>query len=115
LHTYAGGIAMGLLAGLLMFGAVQIAGRVVPKRWRWFDRLASGPKARLLSQSLVSGVVGGVSHILLDSFMHQEMNPLWPVVDGNVLTGTIGLAALHAGLALSAFFGLVLWLLLRNA
>jgi len=115
LHTYAGGIAMGLLAGLLMFGVVQTARRVLPARWRWVERVASTPRPRLLSQSLFAGVIGGVSHILLDSFMHDDMNPLWPIVNGNVLVGTIGVATLHIGLALTGFFGLVLWLLLRES
>ncbi|MBC8356693.1 MAG: DUF4184 family protein [Planctomycetes bacterium] len=115
LHTYAGGIAMGLLAGLLMFGVVQLACRLLPARSRWIECVTSTPRPRLLSQSLVAGVIGGVSHVLLDSFMHHDMNPLWPIVDGNPLAGTIGVATLHIGLVLAGFFGLVLWLLLRES
>lgn len=69
----------------------------------------------MLAQSLVAGVIGGASHILLDSFMHHDMNPFWPIVDGNALAGTLTVATLHIGLAVTAFFGLVLWLLLQES
>lgn len=115
LHTYVGGIAMGLLAGLLIFGIVQVSRRIGPARWLWVRRLELTPRCRLLSQSLVAGTIGGVSHILLDSFMHHDMNPLWPVIEGNALAGAIGVPILHIGLALTGVFGLVLWLLLRES
>jgi membrane-bound metal-dependent hydrolase YbcI (DUF457 family) len=98
-----------------MFVVVPSARRIPPARWGWVQQVASTPRPRLLSQSLVAGVIGGVSHIFLDSFMHRDMNPLWPLIDGNVLAGTIGVGTLHIGLALSGFFGLVLWFLLRES
>lgn len=115
LHTYVGGIAMGLVAGLLMFGVIQILCRVLPAHSRWVERVIQTPKRRLLWQSLVAGLIGGVTHILLDSFMHAEMNPFWPFVDGNTLTGMISMGALHIGLAAIGFFGLIFWLLLRES
>lgn len=115
LHTYVGGVAMGLLAGLLMFGIVQTTRHVLPAHFRWVKELNCAPRWKLLRQSLFAGVIGGVSHILLDSFMHEEMNPFWPFVDGNVLAGTISVARLHIGLAVSGFFGLIFWLLLRES
>ena len=59
-------------------------------------------------------MVGGVTHIFLDSLMHRDMHPFWPFVEGNALAGVIGGGALHLGLAVMGFFGLVLWLLLRE-
>ena len=115
LHTYAGGIAIGLLAGLLMFGVVKTLCRVLPADSIWGERVAKTPKRRLLWQSLVAGLIGGVTHILLDSFMHAEMNPFWPFVDGNALTGMITMRALHIGLAVIGFFGLIFWMLLRES
>ena len=105
---------MGLLAGLLMFGVVQAVSRVLPGHSRWGERIRQTPKGRMFWQSLIAGLIGGVSHILLDSFMHAEMNPFWPFVDGNALVGMISMRALHIGLAAVGFFGLIFWLFLRE-
>nr|WP_299461374.1 DUF4184 family protein [uncultured Gimesia sp.] len=115
LHTYVGGIAMGVVAGLLMFGVVQMVRRVLPASSSWGERLAKTPRRRLLWQSLVAGLIGGVSHILLDSLMHEEMNPFWPLAEGNTLVGLISVPALHIALAAIGFFGLIFWLLLRES
>lgn len=115
LHTYAGGITAGLVAGLLMFGVVQIIRRMLPADSRWGERLAQTPRRQLLRQSLAAGLIGGVSHILLDSLMHAEMNPFWPLADGNGLAGMISVPALHITLAAMGFFGLIFWLLLRES
>ena len=68
-----------------------------------------------LIASLVSPVLGGVSHILLDSFMHRDMRPLWPFTNGNALLGVIDIGTLHIALAASGFFGLMFWLLLADS
>ncbi len=114
LHTYLGGIAMGVVAGLLMFVVVQMVRRVLPADSRWGERLAQTPGRLLLWQSLLVGLIGGVSHILLDSLMHEEMNPFWPLAEGNALAGTVSVLALHIALAVIGFFGLIFWLLLRE-
>lgn len=105
---------MGVLAGLVMFGTVQMIRRLLPADSRWRERLAETPRRLLLSQSLLAGVIGGVSHILLDSLMHEEMNPFWPLAEGNALVGIISVPALHITLAAIGFFGLIFWLLLRE-
>lgn len=115
LHTYVGGLAMGLLAGLLMWVVVQVWCRVLPAYSRWGEWIKQTPKRFLLMQSLIAGVIGGVVHILLDSIMHAEMNPFWPFVEGNTLAGMISMRALHIGLAAMGFFGLMFWLLLRDS
>lgn len=106
---------MGLLAGLLMFGVVQALTRVLPAHSRWGERIRQTPNRRLLWQSLIAGLIGGVTHILLDSLMHAEMHPFWPLMDGNALAGLISMRALHIGLAAVGFFGLIFWLFLRES
>lgn len=115
LHTYVGGITMGVIAGLLMFGVVQISRRVLPVDSRWVKALAQTSTGMQLRQSLFAGLIGGVSHILLDSLMHNDMNPFWPFVEGNALAGILSVATLHIGLAICGFFGLVFWFLLRES
>ena len=115
LHTYVGGFAAGLVAGLLMFGISQVAGRVIPARWQWIESLPPTPRRILIFESLVAGVIGGISHIVLDSFMHHDMNPFWPFSEGNALAGRIGVGVLHIGLAISGFLGVTAWLFLRGS
>ena len=47
--------------------------------------------------------------------MHNDMNPLWPLADGNSLSGPIGTGPLHIGLALAGFFGAIRRLLLNQS
>lgn len=114
LHTYVGGVTMGLLAGLLMWGIVQVWCRVLPTHSRWGEWIKQTPKQLLLTQSLIAGLIGGVVHILLDSFMHAEMNPFWPFLEGNALAGMLSMRVLHIGLAAMGFFGLMFWLFDRK-
>ena len=114
LHTYVGGLAAGLVAGLIMFGVSQIVRRFVPARWSCVERLTRTPGRTLVAESLLAGCVGGVSHIVFDSFMHHDMNPFRPFAEGNALAGSVGVGTLHVGLALTGFFGVAVWLLLRD-
>ena len=43
----------------------------------------------------VGGLVGGLSHPLLDSVMHSDLEPFWPVSAANPLLDVIGLGSLH--------------------
>lgn len=114
LHTYIGGSLAGILAGLVMWGIVLAFVRLMPAASRWKTRLKQTPKTRLLFQSLLAGFIGGISHVFLDSLMHDDMHPFWPFVSGNALTGMISVSALHIGLGLLGLFSLILWLLLRE-
>lgn len=114
LHTYLGGSAAGLIAGLLMWGTVLFIARLFPASSCWKQRLAQTSRMRLLNQSLLAGLVGGLSHVFLDSLMHDDMHPLWPFVTGNTLAGSISVAALHGGLGLLGLFAIILWLFLRD-
>lgn len=114
LHTYVGGIAMGLVAAAGTCVAAAVAMRMLRFKPQWLERLRSTPAGTLLREAVVAGLVGGVSHILLDSCMHQDMNPLWPFASGNALAGIVTVRTLHVSLAAAGFFGIVLWLLGRE-
>lgn len=114
LHTYVGGAGIGILAGVLMFATMKLLRRCRINS----DHFASGlttTKSAMLGQSLIAGLVGGVSHILLDSLMHRDMRPWWPLSDENGLAGMVSVGSLHGGCALAGLFGLVLLLLLRDS
>lgn len=98
-----------------MFGFVQLLRRLLSAESRWGKRWLLITPRRLLGQSLIAGVIGGISHVFLDSLMHAEMHPFWPFAEGNGLVGLISVPALHIALAAVGLLGLVLWLFLRES
>ena len=59
-------------------------------------------------------LIGAWSHLLLDSFMHDDIKPLSPFSDSNVLLGTLPIATLHTICVVSGFIGLLAMLMLRD-
>ena len=48
-----------------------------------------------LPQVALGAALGAWSHVLLDSVMHDDIQPLWPFSDANPLLGAIPLGPLH--------------------
>lgn len=107
-HTYVAGIGLGLLAGVGTFGVMQLADRTLAAAG-FVTTKKSSPKLETLRDYLIAGLLGGVSHIFLDSCMHHDMHPLWPFVAGSPLAGVIGVGTLHLGLAVMGLLGAFLW------
>jgi len=112
LHTYA--------------GSTLAAGVVVLLAWRlplfatgaWNRRVAReglpgwGLAPRPERAALVAGaLLGAWSHVLLDSLMHADMDPLAPWSQGNGLLGALSLAWLNAFCVGSGLLGLGLLVL----
>jgi len=112
LHTYLGGVVIGFLAGLLVYLAVWSL------RVAWASSIARSsqiPRRRTsMIQSLAAGFLGGVSHVFLDSIMHRDVQPLWPLSTENAAFRLVSTGSLHMACIFSGFFGLVFWLLLRQ-
>jgi membrane-bound metal-dependent hydrolase YbcI (DUF457 family) len=62
---------------------------------RAFSRNDARPAELALWPSIAGGVLGGLSHPLLDAIMHPDVQPLMPFLAGNALLGMVGLGALH--------------------
>ncbi|MFY9315962.1 MAG: hypothetical protein WAO95_10430 [Burkholderiales bacterium] len=114
LHTYLGAT----LAGLAAAGAKPLCelalriwnSRLSPAQAHWLgapDRIA-------WTAALCGGLLGGWSHVLLDSLMHADMRPLAPWDERNALLFAVHLDTLYLGCALAGVFGVGL-LLLRRA
>lgn len=56
----------------------------------------------------VSAFIGSFSHIVLDSFMHADMNPLSPFSESNVLLGIVSLSTLHLACMVPGI-GAIIW------
>jgi membrane-bound metal-dependent hydrolase YbcI (DUF457 family) len=90
LHREAHSLPVAGLVGIYAGLAVRLVGR----------RLLSSPNAMLQSEvrmwpALVGGLVGGLSHPLLDAVMHADLQPFWPVSAANPLLSVVGLWQLH--------------------
>ncbi|WP_026973353.1 hypothetical protein [Aliagarivorans marinus] len=59
----------------------------------------------------VSAFIGSYSHILLDSVMHSDMLPFYPLSEANGLLGLVSVATLHKFCYLSGAAGMVLYVL----
>ena len=96
LHTYVG-------ATLVWLGLAALF---------WLALKLPGVKARTrlgLRQVALGALLGAYSHVLLDSVMHPDIQPLAPFAAGNALQGVISLQALHWACLASALFAL-LWM-----
>jgi membrane-bound metal-dependent hydrolase YbcI (DUF457 family) len=83
---------------LLVSGLVGLlAGTVV-----WFvGRRIRPPSRAILSAefksrpAIIGGLVGGLSHPMLDSVMHADLQPFWPVSEANPFLMAVSLGYLH--------------------
>lgn len=58
-------------------------------------------------------LTGSYTHLLLDSFMHNDIMPLSPFTDKNVLLGIIDIDYLHSACLVSGFIGLAILMYLK--
>ncbi|MHA1450242.1 MAG: metal-dependent hydrolase [Candidatus Hodarchaeales archaeon] len=79
LHSFTGAIILGVITGLLSFLLLNTGVNLFK------DRIEYTPRLKI---SLVSALVGTISHILLDAPLYPEMDLLYPV-SGNVLHGIV--------------------------
>ncbi|WP_457417953.1 DUF6348 family protein [Roseateles sp. P5_E7] len=94
-HTYVGAT----LAALAIVAAFWLLRRAGVKR----------PLPNLtLRQVAIGAALGAWSHVLLDSVMHHDIQPLMPFSAGNALQGWISLPTLHAACVSLGFAALVL-------
>lgn len=98
-HSYAGAtLAIALTIALAML-TLHLAALVrLPNLFSW---------RQLTTRQLVIGALwGGYSHIVLDSFMHADMQPFAPLSSSNALHGLISIEMLHLGCIASGAAGL---------
>ena len=98
-HTLAGALVIGLVAGLIGKPVSEGVLRLVRAR----------DSAISWTASFVGALVGTFSHIVLDAVMHFDMNPWWPLAQGNALLTLISVEHLHLlclGLGIGGLFAL---------
>jgi membrane-bound metal-dependent hydrolase YbcI (DUF457 family) len=104
-HTYIGATLLGAVAALSGKYLAEIglklinARRFLPIRW---------PVA------CVSAAIGTYSHVVLDSLMHSDIEPFYPLSTANGLLGLISIETLHWLCIGSGAFGSVLYFALAR-
>ena len=104
-HTVAGAGAVGLAVGAALWA--------LGRRWRTTAAPALGRDLRW-SAALVGGVIGGISHPLLDGLMHRDVRALRPFAETTWVLEPKGVAVLHLGCVMAGVLGAIL-LVVRRA
>jgi len=106
LHSFIGASSVGLAGAGAVLVSRPILNRFVPAN------ATSGVAAeRSVQAAVVGGLLGGVSHTVLDAIMHPDVSPLWPFAPGNGLFRLVSAEILEIGCVLAAVIGLsLLWL-----
>jgi Predicted membrane-bound metal-dependent hydrolase (DUF457). len=106
LHREVHSLPVSGLVGIFAGMAVWLSGR----RFRPSTNAVIRSEVDLWS-ALAGGLIGGLSHPLLDAIMHSDLQPFWPVSAANPLLAVMGLGYLHvlcvvSGVAGAAILGI---------
>lgn len=99
-HTFLGATLV-IFATVLLFVAVRAVAPILhlPNLFRW--------KSLTVRQVSMGAALGAYSHVVLDSVMHGDIRPLWPISASNVFLGAVALDDLHWYCIIAGVFGLV--------
>jgi hypothetical protein len=94
-HTVLGALAIGLVSGAV--------GRPVAETILNWLNIAH--RRLTWTVSFISAFVGSYSHVALDAVMHRDMNPFWPLAEGNGLLGLVSVGSLHVFCLVAGLLG----------
>lgn len=109
LHTFVGATAVGCATAAVVLGVRACLRRLSRGGYdlSGFDRPTL--RSELSTIGIVTGgIIGGLTHPLLDGLMHRDIRPFLPWTEANPLQGAVELTALHAGCVLAGLSGLML-------
>lgn len=104
-HTYVGAIFIALVSGVTAIPIHKFISSTLKKSS--FNSLFTNPLTFKIS--LLSALLGTYSHVFLDSIMHADVAPFWPLYEGNPFLGIIPLSILHLICMVLGIIG-ILWL-----
>jgi len=115
LHTVPGALAVAIVAALA--GRRPCEGFL---RW-WNSRLSPGqaqwlgtPPEIPMASAWAGALLGTLSHVVLDAFMHGDVRILWPLQEANPLVGKVDLGLLHAGCVVAGLAGIAILAIRRR-
>jgi hypothetical protein len=108
LHTLLGATTTGLLAGVSVFLLSQLSRRV-PFLQNTTGKLPTFVQAEfILSACILGGVIGGISHSLIDALIYSDVHPFAPMSLQNPFLGSVRPDALTNSLVLAGAVGFAL-------
>lgn len=105
-HTYLGALLIGILAAT--------AGRPLCEHWQgfWNRQLSPGQRRWLgvnegipVGAAWLGALLGTFSHVVLDSVMHADITPWWPLEHPNGLLQLVSIDALQVGCVAAGIWG----------
>jgi membrane-bound metal-dependent hydrolase YbcI (DUF457 family) len=105
-HTYIGGSLIAVFAALTGKYLAELGLKIL--------RIDKQRLTILWPVAFLSAFIGSVSHVLLDSIMHTDVEPFYPISLGNHFYGLVSVAVLHkfclySGLIGTAIYYVVSW------
>jgi hypothetical protein len=113
LHTLPGGALAGALVACATAPLLPPLARWLAKRLPSIAGVVRARPHHLAAESrmgaaLLGGLIGGVSHALLDGVMHLDIQPFRPLTTSNPLLNAVSLPALHLACTAAGALGLLL-------
>lgn len=110
-HTYLAALGIGGLAALvapfLCRPLVRLWNRLLVRcRLAWLCADEHFPRGAVLTGAML----GTLSHIFFDSFMHRDMHPFAPFSPANGLIGVISIDVLNLACLIAVGLGVAAWL-----
>jgi len=100
-HSYVGATLIVAAVAFLHIVARWFATRFwLPNLLHWRDLVTR--------QVIIGAALGAYSHVVLDSIMHQDIQPLSPFSASNHLLGLVSLSTLHSGCIIVGVSGLLI-------
>lgn len=100
IHRQLHSLVLAGLAGILTGTAVFLMARILrPTKF-------SLPKSEVgMLPAHLGGLIGGLSHPVLDAFMHSDLKPFWPFASSNPFLDRLSTTALHVLCITSGLIG----------
>ena len=106
-HTYVGATLLAIVSGFtgkylseLALVILGVSEKLTPIKITWFV-------------VYFSAFIGTFSHVILDSIMHYDIQPFYPILDSNGLLGVLSISALHKLCFYAGGVGTVIYFLVR--
>ncbi len=97
-HTYVGAVLLAVVSALSGKYLSELGLFILRRNHKWEPNVSWWI-------AFISAFIGTSSHVLLDSVMHSDVVPFYPVTEGNGLFGVISIEALHKICLYSALLG----------
>ena len=101
-HTYVGATILAVFSALSGKYLSEVGLFIMGLNKQWKIRIAWWV-------AFLSAFIGTYSHVVLDSIMHSDVQPLWPFNLSNNLLGIISISVLHQVCIYSALVGGVIY------